>query len=289
MVRRVQIEPVTGERTGEHGGIGSRAAIDHVIAGTPCDGVVARTAGDGIILVAAGDRVVAVARVEGRSRIVADRCGGGVRKRHRIVAAEGVEDRARRVIGHVGDRVEIDRIGVVAEQPVVDPGDNDRRGRRAGTAVAVADRVVEAVDQLLAVVEVLQRGRGGGIVGERAVGVEGHRGPVGRYESADRSHRQAVAGIGIAVGAVAIVGQDVAGDRRVLVGGEGIVRRRRRIVAARDGDGHGCRAGGAGDIRNGVGHRDHGGLVDGQFVEVTAGIKHKLVSDDTDAAARCRA
>ena len=119
----------------------------------------------------------------------------------------GVDGRKTVVVD--GDRIVVDRV------------DRDRHHGGVGAAVTIRDFVGECVGA----VEIGVRR-----VAEIAVRVQ-HQRAVGHVRNRGRTHRQRVA-LRVAVGAVAVVGEQVAGERAVFIGGEGIGHRVGRGVAA---------------------------------------------------------
>ncbi len=195
-----------------------------------------------------------------------------------VVAGGGDDD--GRVLGGrrgVGDR----------RRCVVDAGDGQRRRRRIGAAVAVVDGVGERIRRRFARLQRVEPAVG--IVGEGAIGGDGEQragrqrdlaADVGR-DPVDPGHRQGVA-FGVVVAAGAVVGEDVAGETRVLVGGEGIVGGDGRVVDA--GDRHLDPGGGGAAVVGGDGVEEAvgGRLAVTQMVEPAA----RIVGDGAVGVAR---
>ena len=177
-----------------------------------------------------------------------------------------IGDRDRRVI-HRRDRPECQR-------------------RRRGAAAAVIDRVADDWNRAV----VVQRRREGvaaiGIDLQRADSGDRHRRAwrvrrrvAGDREAADRQHRAVD---------VAVVGENIAGDRRILDHGVRIVDRDRRIIDRRHRAGDGRSGETAMAVGNRIGEADLAIVVGGRReADGAVGIERRSTVGDGDRAARC--
>ena len=236
-------------------GDGHRLGRTHpalVVGGGVGEGDVATGAvGQGIEVAARGEGVAAVG-VEQQAAVA-----GAQVRRQRVADDRAIDVGGRRDAAGEHRVLAGPLAAVAGHGQVVDRGDRDRDRGGGRAAVAVTDGVADGV-----AAEVVRVRR----VGQGAVGVDGHRAVQGRGRG--DGERVAVD--------IAVVAEHGDSDRRVLVGGGGVVLGHRRVVGAPDGDGQGRGGGAAVAIGDGVGEHILQGLSGLQPIHQRIGIIDRI-------------